>query len=590
MKKIFRMANAELSKIFMRPSMFVLTAILVLALIFSFFFFSPEQVNTKYTSSQVNTININLEFQEKYKEWENEIVSEKTYIENYLADTEGTYEKFSNDFHSLCTYFSGDFYEIIIDVTGSGNDNYLSSSNYAKCETAFNTLKAKTDNLLIYMYDNISDGKINFVITQSFYDEVYSTLKAFYENLPSSSDLKSFSTEMVKDRYNTLKSTYNLQELDVKINKLEKIEIDTTKLESFLNEYYYSNITEKDSGFETVYIYKNKLKTLYDDVENYYNLNVDTTQEDIVAELIERIAKFRDYVQVCKTLISNNFELLRIGNKSDDQIATYVGFSGVSRYNLTKEITTYKYYFENDTFGYEYLTAFNFNKNSGTETNAYDFCFYSMQILSLFIIVFVIYFATSALCGEQSSGTLKMTATRPFTRNKIFSGKFLACFNVALILLCVSLISSLAIGFAFYGFSFQKVLIVMNADTLFITNPVVVLLIYFASILFDVIFYIALAILISMIFKNTTISTGITNAIFLVSVVMLGTSTSSWIRFVPSLNLQLYKFFTSSNTGLLSFSVVPNTSLITCGCMAVVFTLVIDIFARFLFTHRSIDK
>ena len=49
MKKIFRMANAEMSKIFMRPSMFVLTTILVFALIFSFLFFAPAESNTKFT-------------------------------------------------------------------------------------------------------------------------------------------------------------------------------------------------------------------------------------------------------------------------------------------------------------------------------------------------------------------------------------------------------------------------------------------------------------------------------------------------------------------------------------------------------------
>ena len=213
-----------------------------------------------------------------------------------------------------------------------------------------------------------------------------------------------------------------------------------------------------------------------------------------------------------------------------------------------------------------------------------------MQILSMFITVFVIFFATSSLSGEQSSGTLKMIATRPYTRNKIFSGKFLACFNVALILLTVSLVSSLAIGFATYGFSFQKVLVVMNAETLFITNPIILLFIYLASILIDIVFYIALAIFISMIIKQATVSTGLSSAIYLVSIVLLGSIKASWIRFVPSLNLQLYKFFTISQSGMFSFSVVPNTSLLTCGIFTVAFIIVFDLFARLLFTHRSLDK
>lgn len=588
MKKIFRMANAELSKIFMRPSMFVLTGILVIALVFSFFFFSPENVNTKYTYSLTNTTSIFTTFEQEYKDFEYQLISEKKDIDTYLADTGNVYENFSSKFHSLKLYFDGEFTTTVFSI--AENDSYLSPSDYNKCKNAFETLSASTENIINYMVNNIKDKKINFIITESFYNEVYQTLVHFYDNLPSNSDLEGFSASMVIDRYNTLKNNYDLTSLDYQIGHLEKIHIDDNDLSDLIKNYYSSNIQESNSGLGVTYTHINKLKELYDNVINYYNENVDTTKEEIVAELNERVAKFYDYIQICKTLLSNNFELLRIGNKTDDQISTYIGFSNTSIYNLKKEITTSKYFYENNTFGYEYLTAFNFNKNSGTETNAYDFCFYSMQILSLFIIVFVIFFATSALCGEQSSGTLKMTATRPFTRNKIFSGKFLACFNVALILLSVSLVSSLAIGFAFYGFTFQKVLIVMNADTLFITNPIIVLLIYFASILVDVIFYIALAIFVSMIFKNTTISTGISNAIYLTSTVLLGTISNSWIRFIPSLNLQLYKFFTNSNSGMLSFSVVPNTSLLTCGIFAIVFTIVLDIFARLLFTHRSLDK
>ena len=39
--------------------------------------------------------------------------------------------------------------------------------------------------------------------------------------------------------------------------------------------------------------------------------------------------------------------------QTDDQISGYVGFSGVSKYNLKKQVTMSQYFFENNTFGYE---------------------------------------------------------------------------------------------------------------------------------------------------------------------------------------------------------------------------------------------
>lgn len=599
MKKIFRMARAELNKIFMRPSMFVLTGVLIVALIFSFFFFKPTSNNTKFTYSLSNTTSIYTSLEKDYKGFENQLISAKTDIDEYLADTGNIYQTFSQDFHSLKQFFvgtqnsdgtttPGEFPLTIYAIAESNGK--LSGTDLNKCQRVFTTLRAKVNGLSDYMVENIKNKKVNFIITESFYEETYKTLIKFQDNIPSNTDLKEFSSKMVVERYNMLSQNFNLTEIDNKISKLETISIDNTKLTNLLNTYFYTNFSSTTTGAVTEYTHTGKLKEHYDNIINYYNLHTGTAEKEVIAEMNELVAKYYDYIQICKALISNEFELLRIGNKTDDQIATYVGFSGVSIYNLKKQITTSKYYFDNNTFGYEYLTAFNFNKNSGTETNAYDFAFYSMQILSMFITVFVIFFATSSLSGEQSSGTLKMIATRPYTRNKIFSGKFLACFNVALILLTVSLVSSLAIGFATYGFSFQKVLVVMNAETLFITNPVILLLIYLASILIDIVFYIALAIFISMIIKQSTVSTGVSSAIYLTSIVLLGSIKGSWIRFVPSLNLQLYKFFTISQSGMFSFSVVPNTSLLTCGIFTVAFIIIFDIFARFLFTHRSLDK
>ena len=213
-----------------------------------------------------------------------------------------------------------------------------------------------------------------------------------------------------------------------------------------------------------------------------------------------------------------------------------------------------------------------------------------MQILSVLIILFVIFFASGMISGEQNSGTLKMTAIRPFTRNKIYSGKFLACFNVALILLLISMIASIAVGIASFGFTTQSALVVINASSVIVINPILLLLIYFISILLDIVFYIALAILISMLIKPTTISTAITASIFIVTTILTGTTGASWLRFIPTTHLGLYKYFTSSNLSMFSFSIVPGVNLVTSIIFTIVSVLIIDLLGILLFTHRSLDK
>ena len=58
MKKIFRLAIAEFNKIFYRPSIFILTALLIAALVASGFMFKPTTNTTKlnYASNNVEGI------------------------------------------------------------------------------------------------------------------------------------------------------------------------------------------------------------------------------------------------------------------------------------------------------------------------------------------------------------------------------------------------------------------------------------------------------------------------------------------------------------------------------------------------------
>jgi len=583
MRKIFRMAKAELQKIFSRPSMFLLTGILVFALVLSFFFFSPQTSTTKKTYDHSESVNIYTSFMKDYSAYEKAIIDEKNKIELYLSDKGDVYSTFSEYVYELKYYMQGDDvvigeYRAIIESIDLFN-NDLTPEDFEKCNKAFSKLKTKVGKITDYMSYNIKDKEINFYFPTSSYERIYKELSKMYSLIPSEQNLESFNTKAVIDRYNTLNRNYDISKIFEEINSFEKIEIDKTQLQSLLDKYFYNNFELNNTTQQ--FVHKGKLLTYFNNI---------TTDESDTEKLNEHVAKYFDYATICKELISNNFELLRISGKTDDQIANFVGYSDKSIYNLKTNIAKYSYFYENETFGYEYLNSFNFNVNSGTETNAYDFVIYALQILSSFIIIFTIFFAVGTISGEQSDGTLKMIATRPYTRNKIYSGKFLACFNVALILLSVSFVASLVIGFAVYGITFNNVLLVFNASKVVIINPIILMLIYLFSLFIDVVFYITLAIFISMIIKHTAVSTTLSSAIYIISTILLGTVNASWLRFIPSTNLQLFKFFTQSRTGFFSFSIVANIDLFFSLVIVLITTIGIDLLSRFLFTRRSIDK
>lgn len=588
MRKIFRMASAELNKIFMRPSMFVLATVLVLALILSFTMFKPTSVNTKYTYQLNNTTSMFLKFENEYEGLEENLINAKKNIDEYLSISNDTFDKLKN----LSQAAKSQFYDhVYLAVVGMKKDQqYPSITDKQKVIDEFKVFDEKINELKEFLLINVKNKDINFFITTVNFEEIYNTIKALDEAIPSTTDLENFSTSQIVERNNLILTSFDLETINTEIHNLEKIDIDDSALQALLNSYYFPNIIETTTAGVTTYTHTGKLLELYEDVESYYYANVDSANESVINNLNERIAKFYDYIQICKALIENNFELMRIGNKTDDEIVGYNGFSGVSIYNLKLEIATSKYFFDNNTFGYEYLRAFNFGINSGVETNSFDFMFFAMQILSALITLFVVFFACGSISGEQNSGTLKMTAIRPYTRNKIYSGKFLACFNVALILLLVSFVASFAVGLASFGFTSTNALVVINASTVITINPLVLMLIYFLSILIDIVFYISLALLISMLIKQTTISTALTSSIFIASTIISGTATASWIRFIPSTHLGMFKFFTSSNTGLFSFSIVPNVNMLMSALIVIVSILFFDIFGRILFTHKSIDR
>ena len=180
-------------------------------------FFSPAEKNTKFTYNLSNTTSIYTQFLKDYETFDQELISAKQDIDNYLADTGDVYNTFAEDFHSLKTYFYNDGYITVINLAGN-----LSTEDFNKCKTVFSTLRAKIKNLTDYMIYNIKNKKINFFFSLSSYEKIYKSLSSMYDNLPSDKDLESFTSSMIIERYNLLLETYDIKAYDIEISNVNE--------------------------------------------------------------------------------------------------------------------------------------------------------------------------------------------------------------------------------------------------------------------------------------------------------------------------------------------------------------------------------
>ncbi|MEG1499831.1 MAG: ABC transporter permease subunit, partial [Clostridia bacterium] len=183
--------------------------------------------------------------------------------------------------------------------------------------------------------------------------------------------------------------------------------------------------------------------------------------------------------------------------------------------------------------------------NSGTTTNAYDFVAYSNEIVSILIVIFSILIASKLIAGEQSNGTMKLLAIRPYSRTKIIFGKLFATIFFAAIFMLFATICNLLIGIGFFGLPATSLMIgVFNGTSVFVSHPIVFLIFSTFSIFLKIIMFTSIAVLISVLFKSYT---GAAFSSFIIYILTFGLNFllkgTSWYKFFPTANFDLYKYF-----------------------------------------------
>ena len=523
----FRLLRGELNKILMRPILYVITGLLVVALTFSYFLYNPSERTDGSVTDYDNCENLN------------EIYN--TFISGTTSHGKTTTEQYISNAVSAINNAESNNTSDILDTFA----NYITDINEKfEIYRSFNepTLEASIENNIapaseITAYENFKSAFLTLKTTyESYINSTNSPLllktetnNSLNQLFVSTQTLINSITTTQHDSHKTLRST--LIEND-SINKIETL-IDTITIKTVPE----AKLAELEGYITTAETYLTTLETeivaIKDggDVEQMAELKTLAIRYYLVGfnvnELINMVTKYTPVLSM-----------------SDSAITTYYGYAGIYSYQINEEITYRTYLVTNDAVSTDFASVYSPTRTSNSEVNAFDFVYFGLEITSFIIIIFTVVIAAGMLAGEQSNGTLKLLLIRPYSRNKILTSKLLATLIFATIFLLFSTIVLFLIGLFTMGANFTPILCIFNSTNAFVASPAFVLFVYLLCLIFKVLIYVLIALAISAIFRSNVAAVGISIVIyFLLSLFGTIFAGSYWYGFLPFSNFDLFKYF-----------------------------------------------
>ncbi|MBQ3502903.1 MAG: ABC transporter permease subunit, partial [Clostridia bacterium] len=242
--------------------------------------------------------------------------------------------------------------------------------------------------------------------------------------------------------------------------------------------------------------------------------------------------------------------------KSKYQRSNLVGYSDVSLYEQEEISSEYQYYIEKHSNPDDFANSLSVTHTSNKKANAYDFSFFIVSLFTIVVIIFAIYLSAHTISGEINNNSMRFTALRPVKRGSIFFGKYLSIIIMSSILLLFATITSFIVGGIVFGFESANILTIINSDTVIVMHPMAMLGIFVLSQILVVAVYSAISIMISALLKSDLLTMVISAVIYIANLILpLFFGASSWLRFNPLVNLNLYSYFGTTgqaNSSILS--------------------------------------
>ena len=547
---MFRLYKAELKKIFLKPSIFVVTGLLILMLALSTFLYNPNtRDNTKnyvnYPSRYGRVSEIYNEFDAgttysfDKKQLLKTLDDANTYIEFYegentvVDDLETKLENINN---------AEKIYEGEHDRWVTYNNIYQSSHNPADKTTADN------------QQEIVKNARINFKNQFTFFLNYYSDAI-----ISAGDNVRVLSTKDINnnivDNVNTCLTYFEkfpttvTEDPDGAIIAQLKADGYYAKLKSNVSKLIPFEPDKELVGSLQSYIdtANERLVTYYDKIQTFANENSSSVNSVDLKQIKILITDYALTVTNAYNVVTNSIKLSGLSKYSATAINKYYGFESANFYEMNEKLAKVKYLFDHDDFDYNYADTFSIIQPSNQEINGFDYSYYALRLCTLFITIYIVVLAASTIAGEQSAGTLKLLAIRPYTRNKLLTCKILATLSIGGILLLVSSVATLVVGGINYGFASAPILYVFNSTKAGVMSPVFMYLLALISMFIEVSFYALLSVCISTVFKSNIGAVSVSTLIYFISLVLNVVAVNvPLLGYLPFANISFFKYFGSS--------------------------------------------
>ena len=518
--KTLKLSRAEMQKIFARPGIFIMAFLFILTIVGSAFIFSlPNRSNGIVTiiGSDVQTI------YNTYNSSNANLLDSKAYYDAQLSSIENaivSYTTPSTPIESL--------QEVWDDMWAAFNSftlNVYSNPSSASSITAKHSLKGFiTDFKDLYnQIQSQNEDTYTILITEQNHISLLQFLTQLENTIPDDDEADN---QVILDNLNTLDFLNVIQN---KIDNIQPFEVSEDTI-NLLNSYYLVQTNEKLFAIDV-------------QINNFYTANPTSNIPADLSEIKRLISNYKLTIEEFEVIVYNSIYLDAFENYSNTQVNNFKHFSDVNVYELRENLSRNLYLFLNNKYEYEYAKPFSVVSPSNVSANAFDFAYFTLELFSFIIIIYVVVLGSGMIAGEERDGTLKLLAMRPFKRHKIFLGKILASLRVGAIFLIIGAVASFITGLYLFGTTSLPVLSVFNAEYIITMSPYLLFAIYLLTIFVEILFYTILAVSISSIFKSYTGAVTVSILIYFISMILSFVTGASWLRIIPLTNTNLFNYF-----------------------------------------------
>ncbi len=529
MFKISKLFRGEIKKIFLGPGMFIMAGLFILVLALIPTIFNPSEKSSSLSQIELTTNSVTSTY--------SSFLDYKNIYENELETTH-------SDIATLINY-NGNFSQNLIDL---GNELYNIRISFAE---ATNREVINGTNGCFSLHKSLID-KVSEIenLYSAYMNNYFIPLILVDDDLDFKITTELTLLSRLLDGSSSDKTINYYRELNLTLDEYGSV----STIRELLSQTITLNYSNSSLNEQINNLYNSKNEYLENILSNITSLvNLAGTSEEVNASKINRNQIENDSYHYLSTLINlntalKNSTLLEIAeNYSDDYLSKYIGFENFNSYMYQEQLIRTNYYLENNLLDKEISNTLAFNISSSESTNAFDYMYFSLEVVSVLIVAFTVIIGAGMIAKEHSDGTIKLLAIRPYKRSKIIFAKILATIFIGFIFVLIATIISTIAGCIIYGISFPSVLIIFNA-THALTLPIwAVFLIYLLSTMIKITIYALLAITISTIFKSYIAAVCVSAGLYIVNIIITFISNgASWLKYNVFSNLDLFKYFGGS--------------------------------------------